>query len=342
VFPKAEHDERTGRLLVLYREHADPGLHAAIDWLLRQKWGKGEALARIDAELTRQALSREVPVSTAPLGARGKDWYVNSEGQTFAVVRAPVEFTVGSPETEPGRVEGTAEPAHQQRIEWAFAIATKEVTTEQFLRFRPNHEWVKRYSPGPDTPAMSMSWYEAAEFCNWLSRREGIPRDQWCYEPNREGKYAEGMLIRAGHLKLTGYRLPTEAEWEYACRGGAVTSRYYGRGEELLPRYGWFGKNADDRARPVGVLRPNEVGLFDMLGNAMEWCEDRALLYVPGQKEEIENSLPLQIIEQKNRMIRGGAFIHRPNILRSANRMLDRPGFRNWMLGFRPARTLPD
>ena len=280
------------------------------------------------------------PLLPAPAVAVGKDWYVNGEGQTFAVVRKPVEFTLGSPLSEPGRVD-VNEPPHRKRILRTFAMATTEVTVEQFLRFRPKHDWLRRYSPGTDTPAVSMTWYEAAEYCNWLSAREGIPEEQWCYEPNKDGVFAEGMRMKVGHLKLTGYRLPAEAEWEFACRGGAETSRYHGRGEELLPRYGWFWKNADERAWPVGQLRPNELGLFDMLGNALEWVEDPALLYQVGQRDDIENSANMIVKEQTSRLVRGGSFNLQPVYLRSANRYVYRPGSSSdFAGGFRLVRTL--
>jgi formylglycine-generating enzyme required for sulfatase activity/tRNA A-37 threonylcarbamoyl transferase component Bud32 len=351
--PGAEREAMTAKLLVLYREHSDPGLHGAIDWLLRQKWGKAKELTVVDAQLATasraKVLARELmgvgpvsvgPLLPAPVVAEKLDWFVNGECQTFAVIRGPVEFTMGAPASEPGWVE-VNEPAHRKRISRMFAVATKEVTNAEFLRFLPKHEWVRRYSPGADTPAVGMSWYDCAGYCNWLSEREGIPADQWCYEPNKAGLYGDGMRIKPGHLKLTGYRLPTEAEWEYACRGSAVTVRYHGRGEELLPRYGWFLPNAEDREWPVGRLRPNEWGLFDTLGNAAEWNEDPGQRYATGQMEDIENSLFLLIDERKSRILRGGSFNLPPALVRSANRNDGRPGFRIYGFGFRLARTLP-
>src|SRR5207245_1595842 len=110
---------------------------------------------------------------------------------------------------------------------------------------------------------------------NWLSKQEGLPETEWCYEPNPDGKYAEGMKLTADYLRRTGYRLPTEAEWEYACRAGAVTSRYYGQTEELLGKYAWFFGNSQELTWSVGSLKPNDLGLFDMHGNVYCWCQER-------------------------------------------------------------------
>ncbi len=116
---------------------------------------------------------------------------------------------------------------------------------------------------------IGFTWYIAANFCNWLSEQEGLPKDQWCYLRNEAGAYAEGMTIPADVLKRTGYRLPTEAEWEYACRAGAVTSRYYGQSIDLLGDYARYQANSRDHAWTCGSLLPNDLGLFDMLGNVV-------------------------------------------------------------------------
>jgi eukaryotic-like serine/threonine-protein kinase len=113
---------------------------------------------------------------------------------------------------------------------------------------------------------IGFTWYIAAEYCNWLSEQEGLPKDQWCYHPNEAGAYAEGMTIPADVLDRTGYRLPTEAEWEYVCRSGTLTSYYFGQSIELLEKYAWYQANSREHAWSCGSLLPNDLGLFDMLG----------------------------------------------------------------------------
>ena len=185
-----------------------------------------------------------------------------------------------------------------------------------------------------------MTWYEAAAYCNWLSQQEGLAT---CYEPNDEGEYAEGMKIVPDALKQPGYRLPTEAEWEYACRAGAVTSRYYGRSVELLGKYAWYSQNSQDRAWPCGQLLPNELGLFDMLGNVYEWCHEQYYRYPEGEGNTTTDDINilLSIKEQNPRILRGGTFGNQPAYVRSAYRDRYAPSFRSYLPRFPPLQDLP-
>ena len=186
-------------------------------------------------------------------------------------------------------------------------------------------------------------WTDAVRFCNRCSELEGLTP---CYD----------LARWECRFDADGYRLPTEAEWEVACRAGAVTARYYGRGRELLPRYGWFVKPVSERAWPVGSLRPNDLGLFDALGNVAEWSENSELVYETGQTEDVENRDFLLIDERSVRILRGGSFAYRPESLRCANRNTLQPGkgviiirfgyplpyFFKIILGFLTVVTSPD
>jgi serine/threonine protein kinase/formylglycine-generating enzyme required for sulfatase activity len=334
--PQEQRDRLANWLRLGYRDHPDPGVHGAIDWLVRHGslgktseklgWPNREALRKIDQELAGR-----------PRGERA--WYVNKKGQTFTVVHPPRGVWIGSPLDEPGRDRGS-EGWRYRRLPACFAIATKEVTVAQFQEFRQKHfgggQFFNRYSPYPDGPALYVTWFEAAQYCRWLSEEEGAPDDQMCYPPVDQIK--PGMKLPANYLERTGYRLPTEAEWEHACRAGAGTSRHYGSSEEMLGHYAWYPSNSGGRAQAVGRLKPNDWGLFDMYGNAREWCQDR---YVPDEwgrrKREDLNDL---VVDLPSRVLRGGAFALLSG-LRSAARAGAQPTDRNFMIGFRVARTMP-
>jgi serine/threonine protein kinase/formylglycine-generating enzyme required for sulfatase activity len=336
------------RLLAWYRDDPDPGLHGAIDWLLRSgregdgprkiDWHQAEILRQIDQELA----------GKPPAGTQR--WHVNGQGQTVALLPGPVEFLMGSPGSEPDRP--TYEPQHHQRLGHALAVATKKVTVKQFQQFLKDHPevrhtYVKRVSPDDDCPMTSVTWYEAVEYCRWLSEREGIPEDQMCYPPVPEiqkATEAAGQLkLPPGYLLRRGYRLPTEAEREYACRAETATSRYYGAADALLNQYAWSATNSQDRTWPVGQKKPNDFGLFDMLGNGMEWCQDSYSIYAikPGGQPTEDREEPTAISQVLPRSIRGGTYTNQPKYLRSAARAGATPISRYSENSFRVVRTIP-
>jgi formylglycine-generating enzyme required for sulfatase activity len=315
------------RLLDLYRSHPDAGIHGAVAWTLRQ-WKQQSKVDEIDAALRGQERGN-------------RHWYLNGQGQTFVLIEGPLSFRLGSPAQEPDRFPD--ETPRRRVIPHRFAIAAQEVSVAQYQRFvRENPQfgvaqsYLDKYSPEPDGPMIAVSWFGAVAYCNWLSKEEGLPRDQWCYLPNQQGEYDKEMAIPADMLKRTGYRLPTDAEWEYACRAGSLTSRYYGFSLDLLGTYAWYAANSQDRARRYGLTKPNDLGLFDMLGNAYEWCQNRQ----EGNEHSPNESIDVEIIDMAiHRLLRGGTFNYRPASVRSALRDWYAPADRSANFGFRPSRT---
>src|SRR5579871_4188694 len=299
--PEVPADQRTTllpKLLALYRQDPDPGIHGCLAWLMRQ-WGQSDTLQQLDQELATSQVKGD------------RRWYVNHEGQTFVVIPGPVEFAMGSPSTEAGRAGD--ERLHRQRISRTFALAATHVTVAQFKRFRPQfgHGEMKRY-PDPDCPIGGVTWHEAAAYCNWLSKEEGIPEDQWCYVSKPEGAAGGSMQLAPGYLHRTGYRLPTEAEWECACRAGTMTSRFYGQSEEMLEKYGWYAKNSGKRTWPVGSLKPNDWGLFDMHGQLFAWCQEKTHDYrsVPSDQVIEDTEEELVVNDRDGRVARGGSLFY--------------------------------
>jgi len=317
------------RLWQTYRDDPDPGIHSAVNWLLRSRWGHGERIQQIDQELAGQ-----------PPGPRR--WYVTARGHTLAVIPGPPEFTMGSPEHEPYRLPG--ETPHLRRISRSFAIATKEVTVRQFREFLKDNPDVREWGPAErnrldgepdDSPVLGVTWFAAAQYCRLLSEQDGVREDERCYPAIPEIK--DGMPLPKGYLAQTGYRLPTEAEWECACRAGAVTSRPYGSGDALLDRYARYDRNGYGRAGRVGSLKPNDLGMFDMLGNAWEWCHDSLVPYPAGPAEDAEQPGPVRAAQP--RVLRGGGFFSAARELRAANRIEWNPQMSFGQAGFRVART---
>ena len=211
------------------------------------------------------------------------------------------------------------------------------MTIAEFRRFRKAYANAGNFARTDDCPVNEVSWYDAAAYCNWLSEQEGLPKEQWCYVPNERGQYAEGMKVVPDFLTRTGFRLPTGLEWEYACRAGSVTRWSMGEAEDLLTKYAWCVTNAWSQLHPVGTLRPNDLGLFDIHGNAWEWCQDGGDSRGAGPMAATVGV----VTDAVQRAARGGAFGHGPLTVQSSNDIMLRPTEHGGDLGFRPARTVP-
>jgi len=212
----------------------------------------------------------------------------------------PGEFTMGSPKSEYHRSNN--ETWHLVRITKPFYLSVHEVTQQQYEKVMDKNP---SKSKGTNKPVERVSWHDVVDFCSKLSEQESVE-----------------------------YRLPTEAEWEYACRAGTTGTYCFGNDASVLGAYAWYAGNYSDPTHPVGQKLPNAWGLFDMHGNVSEWCED---WYGPYKMV----SDPTGAASGIRRVLRGGAFNYLPLYVRAADRDNRRPGFRLPYIGFRMARTYP-
>ena len=236
----------------------------------------------------------------------------NSLGMKLNLI-PPGEFTMGSPESEENR--GADETQHQVMITKPFYLSVHEVTQAQYERVMGDNP---SRSKDAAKPVEHVAWRDAVEFCRRLSARE-----------------------------VRRYCLPTEAEWEYACRAGTTTTYSFGDARSRLGEYAWYNGNrtnpntllANDTPHPVGELKPNAWGLFDMHGNVKEWCQDRYGDYEGLGVVSRDPTGPAS--GDDGRVLRGGSFGSPPVVVRAAHRYSLPPDFRHLLIGFRLATTIP-
>ncbi|MCB9053669.1 MAG: SUMF1/EgtB/PvdO family nonheme iron enzyme [Lewinellaceae bacterium] len=207
----------------------------------------------------------------------------------------------------------------------SFYMGTYSVTFDEYDAFC---EATKRKKPEDrgwgrgKRPAIYVSWYDAVEYCNWRSRQEG-----------RQEVYAINGKDITPNWKANGYRLPTEAEWEYAARGGQQSKGYEYAGSNKLDEVGWYDGNSNSQTHPVGEKKSNEVGLYDMSGNVWEWCWDWYDKDYYSQSKGSQD--PRGPASGSSRVVRGGSWRDNAPYCRTALRSTYGPGIRYHSRGFR-------
>jgi formylglycine-generating enzyme required for sulfatase activity len=317
-------------LLAEWYQHApDKGVHSAASWALRHCQLK---LPAIDA-------------SQQP--AAGNDWHVNSIGMTMLKIPAGSFIRQDLRHYTDPLIKGEPQKVTLTR---PFLLSDREVSVALYQQFLDDPNWPRLEKPKeawhphaemhrtPGQPVSQVNWNDAAFFCNWLSHKEGRTPcyrqtgNQWQVPSQPDGKFDEWLL----DTSADGYRLPTEAEWEYACRAGTITDYSFGNETRFANQYVVFAANLTENC---GSKLPNGWGLFDMHGNVTEWCQDFMEKHYGGYKEVTDPRGPAteHLLE---RVLRGGWFTFGTRNIMSGTRDQVAMSVSGLMYGFRIARTV--
>jgi len=249
-------------------------------------------------------------------------------------------FTMGcTPEQSPD-CQNDEFPAHTLTLS-SFLLSRFELTQAEWAALMPEYSPLYNRGEGSDLPTYRVSWYDAATYCNRRSLQEGL-EPAYYFDPAFTEVFDSLVGDQLAYVDIYwkksagGYRFPTEAEWEFAARGGNLSEGYRYAGSNQLDAVAWHSGNAEDTTYPVGQKQPNELGLYDMTGNIYEWCWD---WYASGYYSNSPANDPAGPETGTLTCIRGGSWISSESGSRVANRLNFLPGARRTTFGFRLARN---
>lgn len=225
------------RLTQMMGNAADREEHASAEWALRQ-WNETSAIASGREKLRVASADRNARVTVSPSG----------------------------------RVMVTVDATNVASVGRIFQICSREVSQEDLTEMTGRRYYNRQLVESPECSASVVRFYEAIYFCQKLNIQEDIPESEWCFERITPEQVRNHSFDYRPDFSKTGYRLPTIAEWQYACNGDTVTPFHFGHGGELILKYAWMLENSGPAIHRSGLLKPNQFGLYDMLGNMREWC----------------------------------------------------------------------
>lgn len=287
-----------------------PATCVAVVWRSTDRLAKGVHWSAVHAFPVDKLESAALPIHPSATGTS----FFKLSWQEIVVPKNMIwlplgDFLMGSPEKEAERFMDEG-PVHSVTIPHGFWMDRHEVTQEQFAKLM--HSTPSSTDFTANLPVNRITWHEANEYCERLTKAEQ-QRD----------------TLPLGYV----YRLPTEAEWEYACRAGTETAYSYGDETKSLSQHGWWAGNSRGKPEPIGQLKPNPWGFYDIHGNVFEWCLDIYKAYPEGRAFSDTGKL---------KILRGGAYYCPRGILRSACRAEpQQPDYRWILAGFRVVLAPP-
>jgi formylglycine-generating enzyme required for sulfatase activity len=341
--PTLDRENLVERLDAWYRTDPSSVIHAACGWLLRN-WELADRAYRFDHE------------PHAADYRADRQWFLEQVGEPVGpgmaltmVVFRPGEFLMGSPPAE--RDRQTHETQHRVKLTRPFAMADRIVSRALYFRFLREGRGaaaaeaylasLEETTADDKHPATGLSWYDAVSFVRWLTAESGMGESDQCYadpatlELDAHGHPADRQW--PFYPERRGFRLPTEAEWEYACRAGTITAFSFGSDPSVAGDYGWFQGNSSGSLRSSACLRPTGRGLVSMHGNSAEWCYDW-LGFIPGGT----GIDPVGSADGPCRAIRSGSYLSGVSLSRCASRAGLPPEFAAPYAGVRVVCTLAE